>query len=91
MSLRGPRLEFAVGAFLLYFYTNVALLPAAAVGTLFLLSRLFDAGIDLGVGILVDRTRTRWGRTRPYFLFTALPFSILLVLTFLAGRHLSLP
>ncbi|WP_448538623.1 MFS transporter [Sphingobium yanoikuyae] len=72
----------AVGAFLLYFYTNVALLPAAAVGTLFLLSRLFDAGIDLGVGILVDRTRTRWGRTRPYFLFTALPFSILLVLTF---------
>ena len=72
----------AVGAFLLYFYTNVALLPAAAVGTLFLLSRLFDAGIDLGVGILVDRTRTRWGRTRPYFLFTALPFSILLMLTF---------
>lgn len=72
----------AVGAFLLYFYTNVALLPAAAVGTLFLLSRLFDAGVDLGVGIMVDRTRTRWGRTRPYFLFTAIPFSILLVLTF---------
>ena len=72
----------AVGAFLLYFYTNVALLPAAAVGTLFLLSRLLDAGIDLGVGLMVDRTRSRWGRTRPYFLFAALPFSILLVLTF---------
>lgn len=72
----------AVGAFLLYFYTNVALLPAAAVGTLFLLSRLFDAGVDLGVGLMVDRTRSRWGRTRPYFLLSALPFSILLVLTF---------
>lgn len=71
-----------VGAFLLYFYTNVALLPAAAVGTLFLLSRLFDAGVDLGVGLMVDRTRTRWGRTRPYFLWAAIPFSILLVLTF---------
>jgi len=72
----------AVGAFLLYFYINVALLPAAAVGTLFLLSRLFDAGVDLGVGVMVDRTRTRWGRTRPYFLLTAIPFAILLVLTF---------
>ena len=63
-----------VSAFLLYYYTVVLKLPAAAVGTLFLTARLLDAVIDIGVGILVDRTRTRWGRTRPYFLFTALPY-----------------
>lgn len=73
-----------VGAFLLYYYTNVALLPVAGLGALFLLSRLLDAGVDLGVGVLVDRTRTRWGRTRPYFLFGALPFAVLTALTFMS-------
>jgi sugar (glycoside-pentoside-hexuronide) transporter len=71
-----------VGAFLLYFYTDVALLPAAAVGTLFLLSRLLDAAFDPVVGVLVDRTRSRWGRARPYFLWGAVPFGILCVATF---------
>ncbi len=74
----------AAAAFLLYFYTNIALLSAAAVGALFLVSRLLDAAIDLGVGVLVDRTRTRWGRTRPYFLFGGLPFCALIVLTFVS-------
>jgi GPH family glycoside/pentoside/hexuronide:cation symporter len=72
------------GAFLLYFYTDVAHLPAAAVGTLFLLARLMDAAIDLGVGLMVDKTRSRWGRTRPYFLFGAAPYCAFIVLTFLA-------
>jgi len=72
-----------VGAFLLYYYTVVAKLPVAAVGTIFLTARLFDAAVDMGVGLLVDRTRTRWGRTRPYFLFTALPYAAVFVLLFL--------
>lgn len=71
-----------VGAFLLFYYTDVALLPAAAVGTLFLTSRLLDALIDLGVGLWVDKTRTRWGRTRPFFLFTGPLFCLAFVLTF---------
>ncbi|WP_068079865.1 MFS transporter [Novosphingobium rosa] len=78
-----------VGAFLLFYYTDVALLPAAAVGTLFLLARLFDAVVDIGVGIWVDRTRSRWGRTRPFFLYAGLPFAALMVLTFWVPAGLS--
>ncbi|MFB0873908.1 MULTISPECIES: MFS transporter [unclassified Sphingobium] len=70
------------GAFLLFYYTNVAMLPAAAVGTIFLAARLLDAVVDILVGIAVDKTRTRWGRTRPYFLFTAIPYALVLVLVF---------
>jgi GPH family glycoside/pentoside/hexuronide:cation symporter len=72
----------AAAAFALYFYTDVALLSAAAVGTLFFATRLFDAALDIGVGVAVDRTRTRWGRARPYLLFGAVPFGLLVVLTF---------
>lgn len=68
--------------FLLIYYINVVRLPAAAVGTIFLVARLMDAVIDLAVGVAVDRTRTRWGRTRPYFLFTAVPYAVLSVAVF---------
>lgn len=68
--------------FLLYYYTDVALLPVAALGTLMLLTRVFDAVIDPVVGVLVDRTRSRWGKTRPYLLFAAIPFGIACVATF---------
>ncbi|MEO7656660.1 MAG: glycoside-pentoside-hexuronide (GPH):cation symporter [Sphingomicrobium sp.] len=72
-----------VGAFLLYYYTDVALLAPAAIGTLFLTSRLLDAGVDLGIGIWVDKTRSRWGRTRPFLLFTGPIFCALFILTFM--------
>lgn len=68
--------------FLLYYYTDVVHLPAAAVGTIFLVARLLDAVIDMVVGISVDRTRSRWGRTRVYFLITALPYAMVTMLLF---------
>jgi len=68
--------------FLLLYYVNVVKLPAAAVGTIFLAARLLDAVIDVAVGIAVDRTRSRWGRTRPYFLFTAIPYSLCAIAVF---------
>lgn len=68
--------------FLLFYYTNVVGLPAASVGTVFLLARLMDAVIDVLVGIAVDKTRSRWGRTRIYFLYTAIPYAIASVAVF---------
>lgn len=68
--------------FLPIFYTDVFGLPAAAMGTLFLFTRIFDAANDPIMGTLADRTNTRWGKFRPYILFFAIPFGIMGVLTF---------
>lgn len=71
-----------VGTYLLFFYTDVYGLPVAAVGTLFLFTRIMDAFYDIGAGIVIDKTRTRWGKCRPWFLWCALPYSLFAVLTF---------
>lgn len=68
--------------FLLVYYTDVALMPAAALGTLMLVTRILDAVFDPAVGILVDRTSTRWGKARPYLMFATIPFCLLLLVTF---------
>ncbi len=68
--------------FLLFFYTDVFGISAAAVGTMFLVTRIWDAANDPLMGIIGDRTNTRWGKFRPYLLFVAVPFAIVGVLTF---------
>ena len=68
--------------FLLFFYTDVFGISAAAVGTMFLVTRIWDAANDPIMGLLSDRTQTRWGKFRPYLLFVAVPFAIIGVLTF---------
>ena len=70
-----------ISAFLLLFYTDVMGLAAAAVGTMMLVTKLFDAVTDPLMGALADRTRSRWGRFRPYMLFGALPLAFTGVLT----------
>src|SRR5690606_1006228 len=70
-----------ISAFLLIFYTDVMGLAAAAVGTMMLVTKLVDAITDPLMGALADRTRTRWGRFRPYLLWGALPLAATGVLT----------
>jgi GPH family glycoside/pentoside/hexuronide:cation symporter len=57
----------------LYFLTDVAKLDPALAGVSVLLGKVWDAINDPLVGVLSDRTRSRWGRRRPYLLFGALP------------------
>mgnify|MGYP005982381771 CR=1 FL=1 len=68
--------------FLTFFYTDVFGLTPAIVGTLFLVLRIFDAISDPIMGVLADRTQSRWGRFRPWQLWVAVPIGIIGVLTF---------
>ena len=64
------------------FYTDVMGIAAATAGLIILVARLWDAFFDPLMGVLADRTRTRWGRFRPWILFTALPWGIVMVLAY---------
>ncbi|MBQ4829077.1 MFS transporter [Alteromonas sp. MMG017] len=75
--------------FLTFYYTDVVGIPAAAVGSMFLLVRVFDAVTDPLMGSLADRTRTRWGAYRPYLLWLALPFALCSVLAFTSPEWLT--
>ena len=68
--------------YLLFFYTDVVGLNALAVGTMIFITRLWDSFLDPVIGIMADRTKTKWGKFRPYLLWMALPFGIAGVLTF---------
>jgi GPH family glycoside/pentoside/hexuronide:cation symporter len=73
-----------------FFYTDVFGLPAAFVGVMFLLARGLDAVSDPIMGWLADRTRSRWGKFRPYLLWGAVPFGLSCVLAY-STPHLGLP
>lgn len=68
--------------FLMFFYTDVFGIGSATAGTIILVSRFLDAFTDPIVGALADRTNTRWGRYRPWIMWTALPLAISLVLCY---------
>ena len=70
------------GAYLMIFYTDVFGLPAAVVGTMFLITRIWDSAFDPIVGVVAARTHSRWGKFRPYLLWLAVPFGIIGILTF---------
>ncbi len=70
------------GMYLIFFYTDIFGIPAAVVGTMLLITRIGDAAFDPLVGILGDRTNTRWGKFRPYLLWMAVPIGIIVVFTF---------
>ena len=67
---------------LLFFYTDVFGLTAKAAGIMFFVSRILDAFFDVVIGMVADRTRSRWGKFRPYILWGAIPLAVSGVLAF---------
>lgn len=72
----------AMSAFLLFYYTDYAGVSAFAVGTIMMVSRLFDGISDIIMGVIVDRTKSKYGKARPWILRMCIPFAISGVLLF---------
>lgn len=68
--------------YLPFFYSNVFGLSLAHAGTLILVTKLYDAVSDPVMGLIADRTNTRWGKYRPYLLWIAVPFALAGILAF---------
>lgn len=72
----------AMSAFLLFYYTDYAQVNALAVGTIMMVSRFFDGISDIIMGVIVDRTKSRFGKARPWLLRMCIPFAVSGVLLF---------
>ncbi|KGH89435.1 glycoside-pentoside-hexuronide (GPH):cation symporter [Oenococcus oeni] len=68
--------------YLLFFYTDVYGLQASSVAILFLVARIADVVESLIIGLMIDRTRSRFGKSRPFFMWYAFPYVVFAVLTF---------
>ncbi len=66
----------AMSTFLLFYYTDVIGVSAASVGAIMLVSRILDGVVDLIVGVLIDRTKSPYGKARPWILRMMLPYAI---------------
>ena len=65
-----------IALYFLYFLTDIVGMSPALAGAIFMIGRSWDAITDPAVGLISDRTKTRWGRRRPYFLIASIPFML---------------
>ncbi len=70
--------------YLLIFYTDVVGISPAVAASIFLVARVVDAVTDPLMGVIADKTRTRWGKFRPYLIYGSVPLSLMAVATFSA-------
>lgn len=88
VGLFGQNVIYNIIATGLYFYfQNVICLPAMALGWIFTIARVWDAVNDPMMGTIVDKTRTKWGKCRPYLLFFPVIIGIVTILTFINGNY----
>ena len=78
-----------VAGFLTFYYTNVAGLNPGVIGTILLVSRVFDGFSDLIMGTIIDKTKMKMGKARPWILIAAVPYMVATILTFSVPLHAS--
>lgn len=66
-----------ITAYLMFFYTDVAGIGLGAISMIMLIARVVDAVTDPMMGVVIDKTHTKWGKARPYILWMAVPFGII--------------
>lgn len=81
-NLGANLLVATANSFMLFFYTEISLLPVAIVGTLLFLSGILDGVSDLIAGIVVDKTKSKHGKARPWILWMAIPFGLGMIAIF---------
>ena len=72
----------SIGMFIVYFYTDIIGISAGIVGTLMLISRIWDGISDIIMGNLIDKTNTKYGKARPWILWLSVPFGLSTILLF---------
>lgn len=88
VGMLGQNLIYNIIATGLYFYfQNVICLPAMALGWIFTIARIWDAINDPMMGTIVDRTRTKWGKCRPYLIIFPGIICVVTILTFINGNY----
>ena len=72
----------SMGAFLTFYYTDIVKLNALTIGSIMLISRVLDGFVDILMGIIIDKTKSKYGKARPWLLRMCIPFAISAVLMF---------
>ena len=81
-NMGGNICNTAIASFITLYYTDSVGIAAATVGTMLLIARIFDAISDIVMGTVIDRTNTKWGQARPWFILSILPFALSTILVF---------
>ncbi len=68
--------------FIMFYYTDIFGITAAAAGTMLLFARSTDGVVDFFIGAIADRTKSKWGRFRPYLVWLCVPLAVVFVLAF---------
>ena len=90
-DMAGNLLYVSMSSYILYFYTDVFDIPVSAAGMIILIACIVDAVSAIFWGSIVDHTHTKWGQSRPYFLWLAVPFALSTFLAFTAPNISGVP